>query len=150
MIPTAPAGMPNPTRILAIDYGEHRIGMALSDELCIIATGLPTLRNTSHLIEEILEVTQRSNVARIIVGLPLTLKGDVGTSANAVLGFVERLRQNTGTPVETYDERFTSSLAEDTMRRGGMKRSLRREKGKVDEIAAVILLQDYLNSRSMR
>jgi putative holliday junction resolvase len=137
-----------PTRILAIDYGEKRIGLALSDELCLIASGLPTIENTSRLVESLVVLCRDRGVARIVVGLPLTLKGEVGSSAAAALAFVERLRAATEIPVEMTDERFTSSLAEDAMRQGGMKRSRRREKGLVDEIAAVILLQDFLQSRA--
>lgn len=136
------------TRILAIDYGERRVGLALSDEFRIIASGLPTLDNSPRLIDEIRTLVERNAVSCIVVGLPLTLRGEIGASASAVLAFAERLRQECGVPIETFDERFTSSIAEDTMRRAGARRSQRRRKGKVDEIAAVILLQDYLQRLS--
>lgn len=136
------------SRILAVDYGQRRIGLALSDEFRIIATGLQTLDNTPGLMDEIKALVERHAVSRIVVGLPLTLRGEIGATASAVLEFAERLRRDCGVPVETFDERFTSSLAEDTMRRAGARRSRRRQKGKVDEIAAVILLQDYLQRLS--
>jgi putative holliday junction resolvase len=141
--------MPDRTRILAIDYGARRIGLALSDELRIIASGLPTIEHSPRLLDDIAQLILRHEVSLIVVGLPLTLRGEVGATAASVIAFVEALRLRCDVPVETFDERFTSSLAEDAMRRGGMKRSRRAEKGKVDEIAAVILLQDYLQSRAI-
>lgn len=134
-------------RTLAIDYGERRVGLALSDELGIIASGIGTLVNDEHLLVRLLEIIRDRDVARVIVGLPLTLKGEQGASALAVRHFVTRLEAACGLPVEMIDERFTSSLATQAIRDMGVGRKKRREKGKVDEIAAIILLQGFLGSR---
>ena len=135
-------------RILAIDYGERRVGLALSDELGMIASGAGTLSNTPSLLQEITDLVASRGVARVVVGLPLTLHGDHGSSANMVTAFVERLTAAIAQPVELVDERFTSSIAERTIREMGVGKKKRRDKGKVDEIAAVILLQGYLDTQA--
>lgn len=138
--------MPGNGRILAIDYGERRIGLALSDELGIIASGGGTLPNDGHTFPSIGSLVTSHCVSKIIVGYPLTLKGEEGDAARMVHRFVEVLRDRVSVPVELVDERFTSSIAERTIRELGVSRKKRRDKGKIDEIAAVILLQGYLDS----
>jgi putative holliday junction resolvase len=134
-------------RTLAIDYGERRLGLALSDEMGIIASGIGTIANDSDTLLRVAALTEERSVQRIIVGLPLTLAGERGASVAMVEAFVEALQKLTPLPVELVDERFTSSLAVQTIRDMGVNRKKRREKGKVDEIAAVILLQGYLDRR---
>lgn len=134
-------------RILAIDYGERRIGLAISDPLGIIASGLGTWENSPLLISQIEELVTRHSIIRIIVGMPLTLKGESGKSAQAVQAFIEKLGEAISIPIEPVDERFTSVLAEQTIRALGVGRKKRKEKAKVDEIAAVHLLQGYLDFR---
>jgi putative holliday junction resolvase len=129
---------------LAIDYGERRVGIAVSDPMGCIAIGLDTLENGPDLLARIRALVAERMVGRIVVGLPLTLKGDVGDIATLVLAFVEKLRAAVEVPVETLDERFTSSIATQTMKDLGLGKKKRREKGRVDEIAAILLLQDYL------
>jgi putative holliday junction resolvase len=134
-------------RTLAIDYGERRIGLALSDEMGIIASGIGTIANDDNALSFLAGLTSERGVQRIIIGLPLTLAGERGASVAMVEAFAETLRTLLPLPVEMVDERFTSSLALQAIRDMGVSRKKRREKGKVDEIAAVILLQGYLDRR---
>jgi putative Holliday junction resolvase len=131
--------------VLAIDYGEKRIGLAASDPMGIIATGIGTIENTPDLIERLNTIVTERGIARIVVGLPLTLQGVDGDTTRLVRAFVEKLSARVGVPVALLDERFTSSIATQTIRDMGVGRKKRRDKGKVDEIAAIILLQDYLS-----
>ncbi len=141
--------MPNePGRILAIDYGERRVGLALSDELGIIASGAGTLQNDGDLVTRIQALIEERQVRMVILGLPLTLRGEHGSSADMVEKFAEQLRAATTRPVELIDERFTSSIAERTIRDMGVGKKKRRDKGKIDEIAAIILLQGYLDTKT--
>ncbi|MCZ7558033.1 MAG: Holliday junction resolvase RuvX [Bacteroidia bacterium] len=134
-------------RTLAIDFGERRIGLALSDEMGIIASGIGTIPNDDQTLPALAAMAKERGVQRIIVGLPLTLSGERGSSVTMVETFVAALRSLLPLPVTLVDERFTSSLAEQAIRDMGVGRKKRREKGKVDEIAAVILLQGYLDSQ---
>lgn len=132
------------TTTLAIDYGARRVGIAVSDPMGCIAIGLDTIDNGPDLLARICALVRERGVGRIVIGLPLTLKGEVGDTATSVLAFVETLRAAVDVPVETLDERFTSSIATQTMKDLGLGKKKRREKGRVDEIAAILLLQDYL------
>ncbi len=137
----------NNRRTLAIDYGERRVGLALSDELGIIASGIGTVDNDASLMNRLLELLREREVARIVVGLPLTLTGAEGTVAKMVYSFAEQLRTASHLPVELIDERFTSSMAAQAIRDMGVGKKKRRDKGKIDEVAAIILLQGYLDSK---
>ena len=139
--------MHNSGRVLGIDYGERRIGLAVSDELGIIASGAGTIPGDNDVLSRIVALVRERDIQRIVVGLPLTLRGEEGASAEMVQRFVKALREACDTPVDLMDERFTSSIAEQTIRDMGVGKKKRREKGKVDEIAAVILLQGYLDSQ---
>ncbi|MBL0173985.1 MAG: Holliday junction resolvase RuvX [Ignavibacteria bacterium] len=132
------------TTTLAIDYGARRVGIAVSDPMGCIAIGLDTIDNGPDLLARICALVRERGVGRIVIGLPLTLKGEVGDTATLVLAFAETLRAAVDVPVETLDERFTSSIATQTMKDLGLGKKKRREKGRVDEIAAILLLQDYL------
>ena len=138
--------MPSSGRVLGIDYGERRIGLAVSDELGIIASGAGTIANDDGALTRITELLRERDIRGIVVGLPLTLRGEEGASAELVQRFVRTLRERVDIPVELMDERFTSSLAAQAIRDMGVGKKKRREKGKIDEIAAVILLQGYLDS----
>ena len=131
--------------VLAIDYGVKRVGLAASDPMGIIANGIGTLENAPDLMQRISAIVQERNVTRIVVGLPLTLQGLDGDTTRLVRAFVESLSAQVPVPVVLLDERFTSSIATQTIRDMGVGRKKRRDKGKVDEIAAIILLQDYLS-----
>jgi putative Holliday junction resolvase len=119
----------------------------MSDELGIIASGAGTLLNNSELLERLAAFVEERGIIRIIVGLPLTLRGEHGSSADMVSKFVDQLRQVSDRPVQLIDERFTSSIAERTIREMGVGKKKRRDKGKIDEIAAVILLQGFLDTQ---
>lgn len=133
-------------RILGIDYGRKRCGIAVTDPLKIIANGLTTV--PSHtLIEFLQDYTKKENVERIIVGLPKQLNGNPSESMNYITPFLNRLRKVLpDIPVEMYDERFTSTIAHKAMLDGGMKKKDRQNKEIVDTIAASIILNDYLQS----
>jgi putative holliday junction resolvase len=137
----------NNKRTLAIDYGARRVGLALSDELGIIASGIGTFDNDASLMPRLLTLLRERDVARIVVGLPLTLRGVEGDIARDVHRFADQLRTAAEVPVQLIDERFTSSLAEQAIRDMGVGKKKRRDKGKIDEVAAIILLQGYLDSQ---
>ena len=133
-------------RILGIDYGRKRSGIAVTDPLKIIANGLTTV--PSHtLIEFIQGYVAKESVEKIVVGLPKQLNGDPSESMKYITPFLNRLKKVIpDIPVEMYDERFTSTIAHKAMIDGGMKKSDRRNKEIVDTIAASIILNDYLQS----
>ena len=135
-------------RILSIDYGKKRTGLAVTDPLQIIAGGLGTVE-TSVLYEYIEAYIQREQVERIVIGKPMQPNGQPSENMVRVENFYNRWRTaHPEIPIEYYDERFTSVLAHRAMIDGGVKKKTRREnKGLVDEISATIILQDYLQSR---
>lgn len=135
-------------RILSIDYGKKRTGLAVTDPLQIIAGGLGTVE-TSVLYEYIEAYIQREQVERIVIGKPMQPNGQPSENMVRVKNFYNRWRKaHPEIPIEYYDERFTSVLAHRAMIDGGVKKKTRREnKGLVDEISATIILQDYLQSR---
>ena len=135
-------------RILSIDYGKKRTGLAVTDPLQIIAGGLGTVE-TSVLYEYIEAYIQREQVERIVIGKPMQPNGQPSENMVRVENFYNRWRKaHPEVPIEYYDERFTSVLAHRAMIEGGVKKKTRREnKGLVDEISATIILQDYLQSR---
>lgn len=135
-------------RILSIDYGKKRTGLAVTDPLQIIAGGLGAVE-TSVLYEYIEAYIQREQVERIVIGKPMQPNGQPSENMVRVENFFNRWRKaHPEIPIEYYDERFTSVLAHRAMIDGGVKKKTRREnKGLVDEISATIILQDYLQSR---
>ena len=135
-------------RILSIDYGKKRTGLAVTDPLQIFAGGLGTVE-TSVLYEYIEAYIQREQVERIVIGKPMQPNGQPSENMVRVENFYNRWRKaHPEIPIEYYDERFTSVLAHRAMIDGGVKKKTRREnKGLVDEISATIILQDYLQSR---
>lgn len=133
-------------RILGIDYGRKRTGVAVTDPLQIIANGLETVP-THTLMQYIKDYTAREQVERIVIGLPRQLNGEPSESMRYITPFVNRLKKEMpDMPVTMYDERFTSTIAHRAMIDGGMKKSDRRDKSRVDSIAATIILTDYLQS----
>ena len=135
-------------RFLSIDYGRRRTGIAVTDPLRIVASGLTTVP-THTLTQFLRDYTSRETVDRIIVGLPTDMRGRESESMRYIRPAVERLRRDfPGIDIVYYDERFTSVLAHRAMIDGGMKKSDRRDKAIVDEISATILLNDYLQSQA--
>ena len=134
-------------RILGIDYGRKRTGVAVTDTLKIVASNLATVP-THTLMQFIMDYIAREPVERIVVGLPTQLNGEPSESMKYITPLVNRLRKQLpdNVPVVMYDERFTSTIAHQAMIDGGMKKSDRRDKSRVDAIAATIILNDYLQS----
>ena len=133
-------------RLVAIDCGRKRTGIAVSDTLQLIANGLCTLA-THEVVPFLAGYVQREPVERFIVGLPRTLDNRPSESMRYIEPFVARLRAALpDIPVEFFDERFTSALAHQAMIEGGLRRKERQNKALVDEISATIILQSYMES----
>ena len=136
-------------RILAIDFGRKRTGIAVTDTLKIVANGLTTIP-THTLTDFLQDYVKREPVELIVVGLPRRLDGTPSESMKWIEPFLNRLKKiMPDMPVVMYDERFTSTLAHKAMLDGGMKKSDRRNKAIVDTIAASVVLNDYLQSKLM-
>lgn len=134
-------------RIMGIDYGRKRTGVAVTDPLQIVANNLATVP-THTLMQFIKDYMTREQVERIIIGQPTQLNGEPSESMKYITPFVNRLRKELpDMPIVMYDERFTSTIAHQAMIDGGMKKTDRRDKARVDAIAATIILNDYLQSR---
>ena len=133
-------------RIIGIDYGRKRTGIAVTDPLKIIANGLATV--PSHTVVEFLQNYMKTEtVEKIVVGLPKQLNGNPSESMQYITPFLNRLKKVIpNVPVVMYDERFTSTLAHKAMIDGGMKKKDRQNKEIVDTIAATIILNDFLQS----
>ncbi|EHG17008.1 Holliday junction resolvase RuvX [Prevotella histicola] len=138
------------SRILAIDYGKKRTGIAVTDPLCIIANGLATV-STSELFEFLSQYITKESVGQIVIGKPIQPNGQPSENLARVEQFVNRWRKiHPELPIDYYDERFTSVIAHQAMITGGVKKKTRREdKGLVDEISATIILQDYMKSKGL-
>ena len=134
-------------RLLSIDYGRKRCGIAVTDVLKIVATGLTTVA-TAELVEFIKQYVEKEDVERIVVGLPTTMRGEQSESMKYITPGINRLRKELpGMEIVFFDERFTSVLAHKSMLASGMKKTDRQDKAIVDEISATIILNDYLQSR---
>lgn len=135
-------------RIMAFDYGTKRIGIAVTDPLQIIATGLETI-HPKDVIAYLKKYLAAEQVELFIVGEPRQMDGSPSQSAQQVKGFITLLKKNfPHIPVETIDERFTSKMASATIAQSGLKRSDRQNKERIDTISATIILQSYLEKRS--
>jgi putative Holliday junction resolvase len=135
-------------RILALDLGTRRIGLAVSDELGITAQGLPTLerRNLRADLGELARIVQDKGVERILLGDPKRMSGEAGRQSDWVREFAARLETRLGLPVALWDERLTSREAERTLRGSGIAHGDR--KAAIDRLSAVILLQSYLDAHA--
>ena len=134
-------------RILSIDYGKKRTGLAVTDPLQIIAGGLATVA-TSELFDYLQAYIAREQVEMIVIGEPRQSNGEPSENLARVQQFVNRWRKAVPqVPIQFYDERFTSVLAHQAMLQGGLKKKDRQNKALVDEISATIILEDYLRSR---
>lgn len=135
-------------RILGIDYGKKRTGLAVSDPLGIFASALETVP-TANIINYLKKYTSQNKVERFVVGYPMNLNGSPAECTPFVEAFVKTLKKNfPSIPITLEDERFTSQLAMRAMIDGGMKRSERRIKGSVDRISAAIILQSWLDGQN--
>jgi putative Holliday junction resolvase len=134
-------------RILAIDYGTKRTGIAVTDELQIIASGLTTVV-THDLIGFLTDYISKENVELFIIGEPKQMNNEVSESEASIQIFIEKLtREIPDIPIKRVDERFTSKMAFQTMIDSGLKKNQRKNKALVDEISATIILQSYLYNR---
>lgn len=134
-------------RILAIDYGLKRTGLAVTDPLRIIATGLETVE-TTRLIAFLTNYFQKEQVDEVVIGMPKRLNNEDSEIAPQVRKFVDQFKTTfSAKPIFLADERFTSGLAQRAMLDGGMKKKDRQVKGNVDKISATLILQSYLETR---
>ncbi|MBK9942953.1 MAG: Holliday junction resolvase RuvX [Kouleothrix sp.] len=135
-----------PGRVMALDVGGRRIGVALSDTTRVLASPLTTVRAEprARALAELSKLVRDYEVAELVVGLPLTLSGEVGPQAMLVRVFAEQLQSALGIPMQLFDERLTTVAAERMMIDLGMKPEQR--KARIDEVAASIILQDFLDS----
>ncbi len=134
-------------RTLGLDYGERRIGVAVSDPLGVMASAVQTLERVSWKadLKRISDLARQHEARRIVVGLPLEMDGTRGERVRIAEVFMTRVRAATGLPVVPWDERLTTVQAERSLLEGDVSRARRREV--IDQVAAVILLQAYLDSR---
>lgn len=134
-------------RIIGIDFGRKRTGVAASDPLGIFASALDTVP-TAKIIEYLKSYAQKETIVRFVVGMPINMNGEPSEAAADIKAFLPSLQKAfPGIPVEYEDERFTSVLAHKAMIDGGMKASRRRDKAEVDKISASIILQTYLDRK---
>lgn len=134
-------------RILAIDYGLKRAGLAVTDELQIIASGLTTV-NTKELLSFLKDYTNREQVELFLVGEPKQMDNTASESEALILPFLEKLKKQFPLiPIVRVDERFTSKMAFQTMIDSGLKKNQRKNKALIDEISATLILQSYLYSK---
>lgn len=133
-------------RLLSIDYGARRTGLAVTDPSRIIANGLTTV-DTRNLWEFLADYVAREKVDKIIIGMPTQMSGKASDNQRNIIPFVNRWRKNfPNIPIEEFDERFTSVMAHRTMLESGIGKMARRNKALVDEISATIILQSYMES----
>lgn len=136
-------------RILAIDFGERRMGLAVSDPLGITAQGLPTIdiRKTEDIFSHIQKILEDRKVKKVVVGMPKNMDGSIGFKGEEVKKFIGKLIRKTGVEVIAWDERLTSVQSQKSMREMGTKQ---KKKETVDRISATLILQSYLDSLSKK
>ena len=133
-------------KILAIDYGEKRIGLAVTDDMKMIAFGLTTVA-TSEIFTYLSDYIPKENVETIVVGEPKQMNNTASESEVFIIPFLEKLKEKfPSTPIKRHDERFTSKMAFQTMLNSGLKKKQRKNKALIDEISATIILQDFLKT----
>lgn len=137
-------GLRTRPRILGVDFGRARIGLSLSDELQLLAHPLKTIPASRGATKEIAEIVRDNNVARVVVGLPRHMSGEIGLAAKEALGFAAELRDLLVCEVVTWDERLTTVAANRALRNLGHK--TKNSKKVVDQVAAQMILQGYLDS----
>ena len=136
--------MENEKRIIAIDFGEKRIGIALTDPLMMFAYPLTTLNNDSKFWDNLLKLLNDYIVEKIILGYPLKENGEKSLSTLMVEKFHEELKSKINIPIELFDERYSSDIAKERILQSVKSKKKRRNKGLVDMNAACVILQDYL------
>ncbi len=136
-------------RYLGLDVGDVRIGVALSDESATIASGLETLARVGPKkdLKAVAELVRTHEAGELVVGLPKRLDGSIGPQAEKVLEFMEGLKRHVRIPVVAWDERFTTAIAQQALIEGDVSR--RNRKDHVDKVAAILILQNYLDYRKV-
>jgi putative pre-16S rRNA nuclease len=129
--------------ILGIDFGRARIGLAISDELRLLAHPLETLPGNKDTAKKIVEIIRERKIDKIVVGVPRHMSGEIGEAAKEALEFANKLRAQVPCPVETWDERLTTVAAERALRGAGKKS--RKTRNIIDQVAAQMILQGYLD-----
>jgi putative Holliday junction resolvase len=137
------SSLPIRRRILGVDFGRARIGVAVSDELGMLAHPVETIPATREAASRIAELVAEKNAERVVIGLPRHMNGAAGESAAEALAFAEKLRKLVACEVVTWDERLTTVAANRALRDGGQK--TRNSRGFVDQVAAQMILQGYLD-----
>jgi len=132
--------------ILALDFGRARIGVAISDELQLLAHPVETILANERATSRVVELVRERNVEHVVVGIPKRMNGQIGTAATEALEFVEKLRAVLPCPVVTWDERLTTVAAHRALRDAGKK--TRHTRGYIDQVAAQMILQSFLDSRA--
>ena len=134
-------------RILGLDIGSKTIGVAVSDELCLIAQGVTTLKRKGldHDISELRKLIEEREVEKIVIGLPKNMNNTLGPAAEMVLSFIEELNKHSAIPVITWDERLSTVAAEKALLEADMSRKKRKQV--IDKVAAQLILQGYLDSQ---
>ena len=137
------------TRLLALDYGTKRVGIAVSDELQLIASGLCAVR-THDCMDFLIEYLSKESVSTIVMGMPKDLRNQNTDATPYVKGFAKQIRkQFPEMKVELVDERFTSKIAFQSMIDGGLKKKARQDKALVDEVSATLILQSYMEQQKI-
>lgn len=133
-------------RLLGIDFGEKRIGLAVSDLSQMIASAYDTFENNNSVYEKIISVIEKENVAGVVVGYPLEMSGEIGKTAQKVNKFADILlsKTNENLPILLFDERLTSSFVEKELIKADLSRNKRKKV--IDKLSAVIILQNYLDT----
>jgi putative Holliday junction resolvase len=132
--------------ILALDFGRARIGVAISDELQLLAHPLETIAANGRPAVRVAEIVRAKNIDHVVIGMPKRMNGEIGSAAADVFEFVEKLRAILPCPMVTWDERLTTAAANRALRDAGKK--TRQTRGYVDQVAAQMILQSYLDSRA--
>lgn len=129
--------------ILGIDFGRARIGLAISDELQLLAHPLETIKTADDSVARIAQVVSGKKIEKVVVGVPKKMSGEIGTAADEVLGFVRKLQRALACDVVTWDERLTTVAAHRALRDAGKK--TRSTRGYIDQVAAQMILQGFLD-----
>ncbi len=139
---------PGKLRILGLDVGEKRIGVALSDPLGIVSKPLTIIecREEEKVFSKLCSLFKENEIKEIVVGFPLNFNGTIGRQGEKVLEFIEKLKQKVALPIKKWDERFSTKIATDLLIQADLSR--RKRKKLVDKISAVIILQSYLDSQN--
>ena len=134
--------------ILGLDFGRARIGVAMSDDLQLLAHPLETIPANQQSASRVSEIVREKKIDHVVAGIPRRMNGEIGSAATEVLNFVEKLRAILPCPVVTWDERLTTAAAHRTLRDAGKK--TRQTRGYLDQVAAQMILQSYLDHRVHR